>query len=236
MLALFVFSRVNNNMQDLSTKIALRFDTAANWESANPILLSGEIAVVIDGQNQLFKVGDGERNFNDLPYSFYEQFASKLVQTDMLKAKSISQGYGNDPTGIGDIATGYKSKATSNFAQAHGYQAKVSSDFGYVWNGDNSLSTYADHGRGTFNVNPKNGLSGFYIGDENLKEIVSAEINDAISRNETTYYVRYEIDNLGFFGEMLPTTNVDGYPYDDYRDFLAITKNQTFDGSLRLSC
>lgn len=98
------------------------------------------------------------------------------MQTDLLKAKSISQGYGNDPTGIGDITTGYKSKATSNFAQAHGYQATVSSDFGYVWNGNNQLNTYADHGNGSFNVNPKDGLSGFYVGDENLSNIISSEV------------------------------------------------------------
>ena len=162
-------------MQDFNTRIASRTDTKQNWELNNPILLQGEIAIVFDGNNQLFKVGDGQNHFNDLQYSFYDQFASEQINTSNLRAKSISQGYGSNVNGIGGIATGYKSQVSSNFAQSHGYQAKVSSDFGYVWNGDNTISNYSDHGNGSFNVNPKDGISGLYIGDRNLKEIIEQE-------------------------------------------------------------
>ena len=162
-------------MQDFNTRIATRADTKQNWELNNPILLQGEIAIVFDGNNQLFKVGDGQNHFNDLQYSFYDQFASEQINTSNLRAKSISQGYGSNVNGIGGIATGYKSQVSSNFAQSHGYQAKVSSDFGYVWNGDNTISNYSDHGNGSFNVNPKDGISGLYIGDRNLKEIIEQE-------------------------------------------------------------
>ena len=162
-------------MQDLNTRIASRADTRENWELENPILLQGEIAIVFDGNNQLFKVGDGQKHFNELQYSFYDQFASEQINTSNLRAKSISQGYGSNINGIGGIATGYKSYVKSNFAQSHGYQSTVSSDFGYVWNGDNQISDYSDHGNGTFNINPKNGISGFYIGDDSLKEIINKE-------------------------------------------------------------
>ena len=165
-------------MQDFNTRIASRADTKQNWELNNPILLQGEIAIVFDGNNQLFKVGDGQNHFNDLQYSFYDQFASEQINTSNLRAKSISQGYGSNVNGIGGIATGYKSQVSSNFAQSHGYQANVSSDFGYVWNGDNQISDYSDHGNGTFNINPKNGISGLYIGDRNLKDVIESEISD----------------------------------------------------------
>ena len=165
-------------MQDFNTRIASRADTKQNWELNNPILLQGEIAIVFDGNNQLFKVGDGQNHFNDLQYSFYDQFASEQINTSNLRAKSISQGYGSNVNGIGGIATGYKSQVSSNFAQAHGYQTKVSSDFGYVWNGDNQISDYSDNGNGTFNINPKNGISGLYIGDRNLKDVIESEISD----------------------------------------------------------
>lgn len=165
-------------MQDFNTRIASRADTKQNWELNNPILLQGEIAIVFDGNNQLFKVGDGQNHFNDLQYSFYDQFASEQINTSNLRAKSISQGYGSNVNGIGGIATGYKSQVSSNFAQSHGYQANVSSDFGYVWNGDNQISDYSDHGNGTFNINPKNGISGIYIGDINLKDTIESEISD----------------------------------------------------------
>ena len=91
----------------------------------------------------------------------------------MLKAKSMTQGYASEASGIGDIATGYKSQVSSNFAQAHGYQAKVSSDFGYVWNGDNTLSTYTDHGKGTYNINSLSGLSGVYLGNDSVADILN---------------------------------------------------------------
>lgn len=62
----------------LNTRISLRYDTYANWKEKNPTLLAGEIAVVVipADTNQvpqepavLFKVGDGETDFNTLPYA-----------------------------------------------------------------------------------------------------------------------------------------------------------------------
>lgn len=41
----------------LTVKIALRNDTAANWQSANPILLKGEFGIEIDTSK--IKIGDG---------------------------------------------------------------------------------------------------------------------------------------------------------------------------------
>lgn len=54
-------------MSTLQTKIALRNDTAAKWESVNPILLSGEIGIETD--TNLFKIGDGSSSWNDLQYA-----------------------------------------------------------------------------------------------------------------------------------------------------------------------
>ena len=43
-----------------------RRDTAANWSSANPVLLAGELAIETD--TDLFKLGDGTTAWNSLPY------------------------------------------------------------------------------------------------------------------------------------------------------------------------
>ena len=51
----------------LKTRIVLRNDIAANWTSNNPILLSGELGIETD--TGYFKTGDGEHNWNDLPYA-----------------------------------------------------------------------------------------------------------------------------------------------------------------------
>ena len=62
----------------INTRIRLKYDNFNNWTSNNPILLAGEIAVVVVPAEQneglqtqkpavLFKVGDGTNHFNDLP-------------------------------------------------------------------------------------------------------------------------------------------------------------------------
>lgn len=63
-------------MQTFLTRVKNKYDTQANWETNNPILLKGELAVVevpatAEGQNPtiLFKAGiDGVKKFSELPY------------------------------------------------------------------------------------------------------------------------------------------------------------------------
>lgn len=63
----------------LQTRISLKYDTYANWHSKNPTLLEGEVAVVvIPGSDPvgtisnvptvLFRVGDGAKKFDELPW------------------------------------------------------------------------------------------------------------------------------------------------------------------------
>lgn len=47
--------------------IQLRRGTASRWESANPVLAQGELGVELDTGK--FKLGDGVRNWSDLPYA-----------------------------------------------------------------------------------------------------------------------------------------------------------------------
>ena len=49
-------------------KILQRRDILANWISANPILLDGELGFIeIDGEYTQMVIGDGKRSFNNLP-------------------------------------------------------------------------------------------------------------------------------------------------------------------------
>jgi hypothetical protein len=50
----------------IRVQMAQRKDTAANWTSANPILLSGEIGYETDTKK--FKIGNGSSNWNALAY------------------------------------------------------------------------------------------------------------------------------------------------------------------------
>lgn len=67
-------------------KISLRTDDLSNWTSSNPVLRSGEFAVVNDisvGFTR-FKVGNGVSAFNQLP--FVNQ--TKVI-TDLLEAGGV---------------------------------------------------------------------------------------------------------------------------------------------------
>lgn len=66
-------------MATFNTRISLKYDTLANWESKNPKLLAGEVALATISTTDtnptqstppvvLMKVGDGETNYKDLPY------------------------------------------------------------------------------------------------------------------------------------------------------------------------
>ena len=50
----------------MNVKLRTRYDTAANWVSNNPTLLSGELGIESDTLNM--KVGDGSTVWNSLPY------------------------------------------------------------------------------------------------------------------------------------------------------------------------
>lgn len=49
-----------------STRIKNRTDTRERWASSNPVLMNGEFGIV-QGTNQ-FKIGDGVRTWNELPF------------------------------------------------------------------------------------------------------------------------------------------------------------------------
>lgn len=53
--------------ETIFSKIILRNDTAANWTTANPVLLKGEVGVEIDTRK--FKFGDGSSSWSALQYA-----------------------------------------------------------------------------------------------------------------------------------------------------------------------
>lgn len=54
----------------MSNKLQLRRDTAANWESANPVLAQGEVGAILDSKGKVVgqKIGDGVTEWKELPY------------------------------------------------------------------------------------------------------------------------------------------------------------------------
>lgn len=56
------------NMRVINARFQLRKDTLDNWEQHNPTILDGERVIVVSGQTQRTKTGDGTTAFIDLPY------------------------------------------------------------------------------------------------------------------------------------------------------------------------
>lgn len=55
--------------KQFNSRIQWKKDTASNWTSNNPVLLNGEIAIVVTNTNETrFKIGDGTSSFTALPY------------------------------------------------------------------------------------------------------------------------------------------------------------------------
>lgn len=53
-------------LNSVNVKLQIRNDTAENWRTQNPLLERGELVAEID--TNLLKIGNGEANYNDLPY------------------------------------------------------------------------------------------------------------------------------------------------------------------------
>lgn len=50
----------------MSKQLVIKHDTSFNWTARNPILMMGEVWYDVDRQR--YKIGDGVRCWNDLPY------------------------------------------------------------------------------------------------------------------------------------------------------------------------
>ncbi len=83
----------------MADRIQHRRDTKANWEQYNPVLLEGEIGLVMDDPN-LYKVGDGINAWNDLPFRGFDGTVSQSIgtaQNAVMSQKAIC-----DVTGLND--------------------------------------------------------------------------------------------------------------------------------------
>ena len=74
-----------------STRIQTKRDTAANWETNNPVLLNGEEILVDTNAGEVRKkVGDGTKKYNELPFT--DEPIRTLISTkvDKVNGKGLS--------------------------------------------------------------------------------------------------------------------------------------------------
>ena len=103
-------------------KMAQRRDTAANWTSANPTLLAGEIG--IESDTNKIKIGDGSTAWTSLGYRPWSQVSAyPLVNADIASAAAIVD------TKLATIATAGKvSNSATTAASANTASAIVARD------------------------------------------------------------------------------------------------------------
>ena len=79
--------------KQFNSRIQWKKDTSANWTANNPVLLNGEIAIVITNAGETrFKVGDGTSSFTALP--FQDEFLQDAITEvdDALLAHETNTG------------------------------------------------------------------------------------------------------------------------------------------------
>lgn len=91
------------NIAELFTKIILRNDVAEAWATSTMVLEKGEPALEIDLDKGVakFKIGDGVRTFNNLPYSTSTpEEIQKMIDDAIEKAGGFT---GGESTGIQSV-------------------------------------------------------------------------------------------------------------------------------------
>lgn len=63
----------------INSKLCLRTDTTGNWQTANPVLLRGEIGVEEDTGK--IKIGDGKTEWENLPYFVVGMTKEQVLDT-----------------------------------------------------------------------------------------------------------------------------------------------------------
>ena len=82
----------------MSYRIRIRRDTLANWQSNNPTLGIGEVALVTDTTPQRLKFGDGLARFNSLP--FFTLPAATTSEAGIMSASDKAKLNGIDASAV----------------------------------------------------------------------------------------------------------------------------------------
>lgn len=85
--------------------------------------------------------------------------------------------------------------------------------YSFIWGG-NFGNWYETHGEGTFNINPKNGLNGIYIGETNLNTILNL-----VEEDYDKYYAATEITTINKYKSF---ENVDGTSESSSENYITL--------------
>ena len=168
----------------------------------NSTLAMADYSVALGGYSASYGIGAISVGDNCFAYGDYSSAKGKysttfgeasIAEGDHCFAggnSSLAAGRYSHAVGDYSYAQGDHAIATEDNSFAIGQYTISSNDYAYVWNGEplsdrdplpRSQSTnefpelskyYGSHGAGTYNVNPANGVDGFYVGDDKLSTVI----------------------------------------------------------------
>lgn len=87
-----------------------------------------------------------------------------------------AEGISTKAIGDGSHSSGINTHVTQRGTFAAGVNVSGTNSLSFIWNGNETSPWYGTNGKGTFNVNPAGGASGFFIGNENLIQVINASL------------------------------------------------------------
>lgn len=184
--------------KSVNTKIILRNDTFENWSKKNPVLDTGEIAVITD-QNT-FKIGDGTSKFDALPQiraiaSDVEAWAKKKNVVDVVISGYTKSDASGALTATDTIAVAL-SKIENSISTISNAATKVvaSNKNGYITVDGKDVKVYELKTDGTTIVTAEDGTIG--VGAVTMDKVTG--LNDkltAIENGIPTYSIEKDADS-----------------------------------------
>lgn len=184
--------------KNVNTKIILRNDTFENWSKKNPVLDTGEIAVITD-QNT-FKIGDGTSKFDALPQiraiaSDVEAWAKKKNVVDVVISGYTKSDASGALTATDTIAVAL-SKIENSISTISNAATKVvaSNKNGYITVDGKDVKVYELKTDGTTIVTAEDGTIG--VGAVTMDKVTG--LNDkltAIENGTPTYSIEKDTDS-----------------------------------------
>ena len=101
-------------MPSINFRLKHKKDTVANWESANPKILDGELIIVQTATGSRIKIGHGNANYKDLPF-IDDNLLEQLSQLGKDLTDSI-----NEVSASGSTTQANLTKHTSDTNNPHG--------------------------------------------------------------------------------------------------------------------
>lgn len=126
---------------------------------------------------------------------------------------------------------------STNGGVAIGRNAILSNEEAFVWDGGiENASKYGSHGQHTFSINPCSGISGFYIGESTLDEIINQKIEAALEESDAKVKTLYNgikdvLDKCG----ITKTTTYNDLSCDNAYNYLIELKNKLYDADFKKS-